>query len=76
MSKYDAPYGTYRSFRKIDLYMRTHANAEFEYCGSTTWARSCKEAVARLADSRVCDPSNIRAVFNDTPRKLPKGVAP
>jgi hypothetical protein len=41
-------YGDKRDNRKIDLYVRKHGDKAWTYATSTTWARTCKEAVANF----------------------------
>ena len=38
-------YGDRRDYPKIDLYVRDKSGKGWEYAISTTWARTCKEAV-------------------------------
>jgi hypothetical protein len=38
-------YGDKRNCKKIDLYVRSHGDKVWTYATSTTWARTCKEAV-------------------------------
>lgn len=43
-------YGNKRDYRKIDLFVRLKADAPkgpWKYAASTTWARTCREAVER-----------------------------
>lgn len=49
MNRKTAPYGTYRDFPKIDIFRRTPNGPR--YRGSTTWARTCREACDRYAES-------------------------
>lgn len=41
-------YGDKRDYRKIDLYLK-----DGPYICSTTWAKTCKEAVQRYKESRA-----------------------
>jgi hypothetical protein len=40
-------YGDKRDYRKIDIYKRDALTGRYAYICSTTWARSCREAMAR-----------------------------
>lgn len=42
MNRKTAPYGAFRDFRKINIFVNG------VYAGSTTWARSCKQAVEKF----------------------------
>ena len=42
-------YGDKRDYRKIDLYVYSESTKRWEYVGSTTWAKTCREASQRLA---------------------------
>jgi hypothetical protein len=44
MNRKTVPYGTFRDYPKIDIYER----ATGRYIYSTTWSRTCKEAVSRF----------------------------
>ncbi len=45
MNRKTAPFGTYRDYPKIRIYVRKTG----EYVCSTTWCRTCKEAVERMS---------------------------
>ena len=47
MNRKTAPYGTYCDYPKIDIYRRDTG----AYIASTTWARTCKEALHQYADT-------------------------
>lgn len=47
MNRKTAPYGTFCDYPKIDIYNR----ATGAYICSTTWARTCKEALQQYADT-------------------------
>jgi len=47
MNRKTAPYGTYSDYPKIDIYRRDTG----AYVASTTWARTCKEALHQYADT-------------------------
>ena len=41
MNRKTCPHGTFHDYRKISIYRRGHG-----YIGSTTWSRTCKEALS------------------------------
>lgn len=47
MNRKTAPYGTFNDYPKIDIFCR----ATGAYLCSTTWARTCKEALFQYADT-------------------------
>lgn len=47
MTRKTAPYGTYSDYAKIDIFRRDTG----DYVCSTTWARTCKEALWQYADT-------------------------
>lgn len=47
MNRKTAPYGTFSDYPKIDIYDRTTGR----YLCSTTWARTCREALWQYADT-------------------------
>ena len=61
MNRKNAPYGTYRDYPKIHIYVRIHGS--WDYVASTTWARTCKEARAAYADEKGLCLGNVRALF-------------
>lgn len=61
MNRKNAPYGTYRDYPKIYIYVRTHGI--WHYAASTTWARACKEARAIYAGEKGLCLDNVKALF-------------
>ena len=61
MSRKNAPYGTYRDFPKIHIYVSAYGS--WSYVASTTWARTCKEARAAYADEKGLCLGNVKALF-------------
>ena len=61
MNRKKAPYGTYRDYTKIHIYVGTYGS--WNYVASTTWARTCKEARAAYADEKGLCLGNVKAVF-------------
>lgn len=51
MNRKTAPYGTFRSYPKIRIYNRKTG----EYICSTTWARTCVEAVQAFVASAAAE---------------------
>lgn len=47
VNRRNAPYGMYRDYPKIDIYRRDTG----EYVCSTNWAKTCREALERYADT-------------------------
>jgi hypothetical protein len=47
MNRKTAPYGTFSDYPKIDIFNRQTG----AYVCSTTWARTCKEALFQYADT-------------------------
>ena len=60
-----ATYGDKRDYRKIDIYVRerTEAGWVWTYWMSTTWARTCRDAAARYAETSNTPLEHIRARF-------------
>ena len=57
-------YGDKRDYRKIDIYHGA------QYVGSTTWARTCREAKERYIEAKeryiegaMIDPATIKASY-------------
>ena len=61
MSRKNAPYGAYRDYPKIHIYVSAHG--VWKYAASTTWARTCKEARAIYADEKGLSLGNVKAWF-------------
>ena len=61
MNRKKAPYGTYRDYPKIHIYVGGHG--VWNYVASTTWARNCKEARAIYADEKGLCLGNVKALF-------------
>ena len=61
MNRKNAPYGTYRDYPKIHIYVG--AGGGWNYAASTTWARTCKEARAIYADEKGLCLGNVKALF-------------
>ena len=61
MNRKNAPYGTYRDYPKIHIYVG--AGGGWDYVASTTWARTCKEARAIYADEKGLCLGNVKALF-------------
>ena len=61
MNRKNAPYGTYRDYPKIHIYVSAYGS--WSYVASTTWARTCKEARAIYADEKGLCLGNVKAVF-------------
>jgi len=56
-------YGNKRDYPKIDFYHR-RPNGTNHYCGSTTWSRTCREALARFPwKKRGFEPGSVSAYF-------------
>ena len=49
MNRKTAPYGTFNDYPKIDIYRKSDG----AYMCSTTWARTCKEALWQYADTNA-----------------------
>lgn len=47
MNRKTAPYGYYRDYPTINIYRRDTG----EYVCSTTWAKTCREALEQYADT-------------------------
>lgn len=59
-----AAYGDKRDFAKIDLSVYSESLGRWEYVGTTTWSRTCREAADRLAGMHPnLSRSNIRGRF-------------
>ena len=56
-------YGDKRDYPKIDLYVRNKENGIFEYVGSSTWAKTCKEAKARYLANTGKPIRDVKAFF-------------
>lgn len=41
-------YGNKRDYRKIDIYTMSPSTGKWQYVATTTWAKTCREAVARF----------------------------
>ncbi len=41
-------YGDKRDYPKIELYTMSPSTGEWQYAGTTTWSRTCKEAAQRF----------------------------
>ena len=61
MNRKNAPYGTYRDYPKIHIYVAD--DGTWNYAASTTWARTCKEARSTYADEKGLCLGNVRALF-------------
>ncbi len=61
MNRKNAPYGTYRDYPKIHIYVVAYGSCN--YVASTTWARTCKEARAIYADEKGLRLGDVRASF-------------
>jgi hypothetical protein len=61
MNRKKAPYGTYKDYPKIHIYVG--ARGGWNYVASTTWARTCKEARAIYADEKGLCLGNVKALF-------------
>ena len=61
MNRKNAPYGTYRDYPKIHIYVS--AGSIWKYAASTTWARTCKEARVSYADEKGLCLGNVKALF-------------
>jgi len=57
-------YGDKRDYPKIDLFVFSEALKRWEYVGTTTWSRTCREAADHLArlHSNLAR-SNIKGCF-------------
>ena len=72
MNRKKAPYGTYRDYPKIHIYVGAHgAHGVWNYVTSTTWARTCKEARAIYADEKGLCLGNVKALFCEKLRTNP-----
>jgi hypothetical protein len=56
-------YGNKRDYPKIDIYIKTDSNQWIYRC-STTWAKTCKEAVARFKESSSFNPAMVGVKAN------------
>lgn len=57
-------YGDKRDYRKIDISWWCETERYWHYAGTTTWAKTCKEAVAKWSEKH--DPGGalkVRARF-------------
>ena len=61
MNRKTSPYGTFKDFPKIHIY--TGACGILTYAVSTTWARTCKEAIEQYAIKHNVCKGNIKANF-------------
>ena len=61
MNRKNAPYGTYKDFPKIHIYVG--CTGSWSYVASTTWARTCKEARAAYANEKGLCLGNVKASF-------------
>lgn len=43
-------YGDRRDYRKIDLFTMSPSTGRWQYAGSTTWSRTCREAARRFKE--------------------------
>jgi hypothetical protein len=58
-------YGDKRDNRKIDLYVRKHGDKAWTYATSTTWARTCREAVENFQPVGPGVTFDVKARFAD-----------
>lgn len=56
-------YGNRRDYRKIDLYVRRIGETTWRYAVSTTWVRTCREAVAHYQPTGAGVTFQIKAHF-------------
>lgn len=61
MNRKNAPYGTYKDYPKIHIYVCAHGI--WNYVASTTWARTCREARAAYADEKGLFMGNVKTLF-------------
>ncbi len=61
MNRKNTPYGTYRDYPKIHIYIG--GDGGWDYVASTTWARTCEEARAAYADVIGLCLGNVKAQF-------------
>ena len=61
MNRKTAPYRTFTDYPKIHIY--TGADGVWNYAGSTTWARNCREAIEQYAIKYNMCKGNIKANF-------------
>ena len=59
-------YGTKRDYRKIDIF--TGQPGAWRYVASTTWSRTCRDAVAKYKESKSipADANTVKAQFSKT----------
>ena len=63
MNRKNAPYGTYKDYPKIHIYVYVVAYGSWHCVASTTWARTCKEARVIYADEKGLCLDNVQASF-------------
>ena len=63
MNRKNAPYGIYRNYPKIHIYVYVVAYGTWNLVATTTWARTCKEARATYADEKGLCLGNVKALF-------------
>ena len=57
------PYGSKTDYRKIDLFRRRSGVPGWYYCGSTTWAHSCRFAVDRYLACTGAERGTVKAHY-------------
>ena len=61
MNRKNAPYGTYKDYPKIHIYVGV--DGTWNCVASTTWARTCKEARVIYANEKGLCLGNVKASF-------------
>ncbi len=56
-------YGDKRDYRKIDLFVRRKGETRWTYAVSTTWARTCREAVEHYQPTGAGVTFEVKAHF-------------
>ncbi len=61
MNRKNAPYGAYKDYPKIHIYVGDVG--VWNYVASTTWARTCKEALSIYVAEKGLSLGNVKASF-------------
>jgi hypothetical protein len=57
-------YGDKRDYPKIDIYRRKASNPRiFDYVGSSTWSRTCREAKDRYLANTGLERKDVKTCF-------------
>lgn len=57
-------YGDKRDYRKIDIYRKGTKVTPPKYIASTTWSKTCREAIVKAAEATGYAASDLKANFS------------